>query len=182
MQWHPLRLVGSHVGAPQGPVHLSPRFSESCIFEEIPERGRWGNRTASGLWAGCSSCSDYTHPLWARSQALPRVLLPRAGEEHTREGERPSTRRQGTPQQPQTLSVGRMRGASCANGTSGGGSKAQKAFAALRPQHSAQSSHRVCWLCLWAGKDRILSRTMTVHSLEFCAGHFSFQWNLTLPT
>lgn len=106
MQWHPLRVVGSHVGAPQGPVHLSPRFSESHIFEEIPERGGWGSRTASRPWAGCSSCSDYTHPLWTGSQALPRVLLPRAGEEHTREGERPSARRQGTPQGPRlTLQI-----------------------------------------------------------------------------
>lgn len=97
MQWHPLRLVGSHVGAPQGPVHLSPRFPESCIFEEVPEGGGWGSRTASGLWAGRSSCSDYTHPLWTRSQTLPRVLLPRAGEEYPREGKRPSAWRQGTP-------------------------------------------------------------------------------------
>lgn len=118
MQWHLLRLVGSHVGAPQGPVHLSTRFSESCIFEEIPERGGWGSRAASGLWACCSSCSDYTHPLWARSQALPRVLLPRAGEEHTREGEKPSTWRQGTPQWLQTHCRCDAQ-AACANGTSG---------------------------------------------------------------
>lgn len=136
MQWHPLRLVGSHVGAPQGPVHLSPRFSESCIFEEIPERGGWGNRTASGLWAGCSSCSDYTHPLRAGSQALSRVLLPGAGEEHTREGERPSTRRQGTPQQPQSQSVDKCMAHPVQKGLLKGGSKTRKALAIPRSWQS----------------------------------------------
>lgn len=158
MQWHLLRLVGSHVGAPQGPVHLSTRFSESCIFEEIPERGGWGSRAASGLWACCSSCSDYTHPLWARSQTLPRVLLPRAGEEHTREGERPSTRRQGTPQWLQTPCRCNLR--HLCKWDFRRVETTREALAVPRSQYPAQSKHQVCWFYLWAWRDKILSRTI----------------------
>lgn len=130
MQWHPLRLVDSHVGAPQGPVHLSPRFSESCVFEEIPKGGGWGSRAASGLWAGCSSCSDYTHPFWARSQALPGILLPRACEEYTRESERPSNWRQGIPQWSQAHSANLMLREAWANSTSRSESKTREVLAA----------------------------------------------------
>lgn len=125
MQWHPLRLVGSHVGAPQGPVHLSPRFFESCVFEEIPKRGSWGSRAASGLGAGCGRCSDHTHPLWAGSQTLPRVLLPRAGEELTREGERTSAHRQGKPSSP-AHSADLMLRVVCAGRVPEGGSSVQR--------------------------------------------------------
>lgn len=42
----PAKTVGSHVGAPQGPVHLSPRFFESCVLKKS-KRGSWGSRAAS---------------------------------------------------------------------------------------------------------------------------------------
>lgn len=78
MPWQQPQGQHRHDGTPPGPAHVSVRPVEQHSVEEVSSGRPCGSRAPPGLRTHSSSSSHHPHPLWARSQALPGVLLSRA--------------------------------------------------------------------------------------------------------